>query len=90
MTSRVAKRYRVLIAFNAYAKGQIVELPGGIAAIWVGYRMIEPVEEEVPAIVETATAEPEAERAVLPPPVKRKRGRPRKVLPDELGYGDKD
>lgn len=88
MTSRVAKRYRILTSFGNYTKGQIVELSGGVASVWAQRRMIEPYEGDPPAVAETASLEPDVERAVQPSPEKRRPGRPRKVRPDELGDSD--
>ena len=82
MPSRVPQKYRVLVisAPPLDQRGKIIELPGGVASVWLARGMIERVEPE-PVVVETATAEPVVERAVKPAPVKRKRGRPRKVKP---------
>lgn len=76
------KTMRFTRSWRAYRKGQVVPIPGGLAAQLVagGYA----VEDRQQPLIETAAVEPEAERAdATPRRVKRAVPKPRS--PDRTG-----
>ena len=71
-------KVRFILASGHWKKGDVVEVFKERAEYWMRRGLCEAVEEPVAPIAETATAEPDAEVAMIQP-VKRKRGRPRKA-----------
>ena len=72
MNKPLTKRIRLIVPWNIYPKGEVLELPLLLVEelVRVGF-----AEEAGP---ETAEALPQGEKAVQPRPRRRKRGRPRK------------
>ena len=72
---------RVIVAFDFYSVGDVLPSVTGVYydhLVTQGY--CEPVVHKGPTEVECAVVDTsDAERAVMSPPVKKKRGRPRKV-----------
>lgn len=71
---------KVIVAFGFYSVGDEIE-PTGVYYDWlVDQGFCEPVKQDEPAAVECAALDTSgAETAVMQKPVKRKRGRPRKL-----------
>ena len=71
-------KVRFILASGHWQKGDVVAVFPEKAQYWIRRGLCEAVEEPEAPVAETATAEPEAEVAMVQP-VKRKRGRPRKA-----------
>lgn len=73
------RKLRFVRAWRAYRTGDVVEVPGGLAAQLLAQRVA--VEDRQGNLIETASAQPVVETAEATP---RKRGRPRAVpQPDQ-------
>jgi hypothetical protein len=72
------KKLRMLRPFRNYRTGQVVEIPGGIAAELIAKKFA--VEDRQQELIETAALEPEAETADATP---KRRGRRAIPKPDQ-------
>lgn len=62
-------KIRIAKAFNGYKLGQVFEWGDGMARVFIARGMAVPSDEKP---IERATVEPEVEKAVQSPPVRRK------------------
>ena len=70
-------------SWRAYRKGQVVDIPGGLAAELIGKRVA--VEDRQGALIETAALEPATETADATPKRRGRRAVPKPDAPDAPG-----
>ena len=59
------KRMKLLRPYSSYRTGQIVEVPGGLAADWISRKIA--IEDKQTPLIETAALEPVVETADATP-----------------------
>lgn len=64
------RKMKLLRAYGNYRTGQVVDVPGGLAAEWLARRIA--VEEKQSQLIETAALEQPAERADATPKRRRR------------------
>lgn len=77
------KKLRMLRSFRSYRAGQVVEIPGGLAAELIAKRFA--VEDRQQELIETAAIEPATETADATPKRRGRRALPKPDAPDAPG-----